>query len=115
MLGPHAHDFDNLAGGYRQEFDDRGRPVNPAAAAAALALRNAQNDVLYTVGVVKKKHKQKSERKRIANRETVAMMVKENSYGDWLGILDNAFVSASTWWIVSLRRRIQVLLCERPN
>ena len=59
ILGPHAHDFDNLAGGYKQQFDERGRPVNPAAAAAAKALRHAQNDVLATVGVVKKKHKQK--------------------------------------------------------
>ncbi|KAF1980898.1 hypothetical protein K402DRAFT_399044 [Aulographum hederae CBS 113979] len=40
---------------YVQQYDDRGRPINPASRAHARALREAQNDVLEALEIVERK------------------------------------------------------------
>ena len=64
----------------------------------ARKLRRAQNDVLYSIGVVGKNDEQ--------HRVDGAM--QENTYGLLLHVIAPSLTVASGWWIGSLRARYQV-------
>lgn len=110
ILGEHAHEFDN-PDGYVQGFNERGHPENRASRAAARELRRAKNDVLSTVGVVVSKNdlgkpilRKKTEKQKVDN------IVRENEYGLALAALDLGLMFGSLWWLMIVRRRIQVCL-----
>ena len=108
ILGSHAHDLDNQADGYVQQFDEKGHPENKAAKAAAKEFRHAKNEALETIGVVTKKNKRESRQRIRTEKQNVATLVRENLYGPWLKAVEPGFTLLSLWWLMSLRSRFQV-------
>ena len=102
ILGSHAHDLD--AEGYVQQFNARGHPENKASKAAARELRRAKNDVLSVAGVIK----QEKDNAEATARRKVDLIIRETEYGLGLAGMDLLIMFAALWWLVSLRRRIQV-------
>ncbi|KAF3005907.1 hypothetical protein E8E13_009606 [Curvularia kusanoi] len=100
------------ANNYIQLFDERGNPVNPRSHTYAKRLRDAQNDVLASVGVV--------ERRRPAHQslpgsyeERLQELEAEETIGNVLAITSTVAENLCTWWIGSLRDRI--LTFRIPN
>jgi hypothetical protein len=114
ILGLHAHELDNKVDGYVQQFDEKGHPEHRAAKVAAKEFRRAKNDVLETIGVVVKKEKQESTRRRTTEKDKVSALLRENSYGPWLKALDSGLTLLSLWWLMSLRSRFQVCWKSEP-
>jgi hypothetical protein len=108
ILGSHAHDLDNQVDGYVQQFDKKGQPKNPAAKAAAKDFRHAKNEVMEAMGVVKRKGNQESKLRKSTEKEKLAALLRENSYGPWLKAMDSGVTLLSLWWLMSLRSRFQV-------
>lgn len=100
----HARNRD--ADGYVQQYDDRGHPVFPASKALARDLRRAKNDVLSTMGVVVSGEAGRSS--TLKDKKAFNIITSENDYGLAIVALDHAIYFFGSWWIESLRRRIQV-------
>jgi hypothetical protein len=94
--------------GYVQQFDKRGQPKNPAARDAAKEFRHAKNEVMEAMGVVKRKGIQEIWRRKSADRERLAALLRGNSCGPWLKALDHGLTLLSLCWLMSLQRRFQV-------
>jgi hypothetical protein len=94
--------------GYVQQFDKKGQPKNPAAKAAVKEFRHAKNEVMEAMGVVKRKGNQESQRRKSTEKEKLATLLRENSYGPWLKAIDSRVMLLSLWWLMSLRSRFQV-------
>ena len=73
----------------------------------------AKNDVLETIGVVEKKEKREIRRRKTTEKEKVAVLLRENTFGPWLKAMDSGFTLLSLWWLMSLRSRFQV--CSKSN
>jgi hypothetical protein len=114
ILGSHAHDLDNRVDGYVQQFDKRGQPKHPTAKAAAKEFRHAENEVMDAMGVVRRKGKQEIKRRKSTEKEKLAALLRENSYGPWFKALDSGITLLSLWWLMSLRSRIQVWRKSQP-
>ncbi|KAL9095618.1 MAG: hypothetical protein Q9165_002050 [Trypethelium subeluteriae] len=69
---------------YIQQYDDRGYPYDPEAQARASQMRQAQNDVLAAVGVVKRRDDREKEARSIADRLAAARLKLEDIVGTTL-------------------------------
>ena len=113
ILGPHAHDLDNKDH-YVQKWDYRGHPKNKESEMLAREFRRAKNEALETMGVVKRKHEEsKTAWQRRSDKEKRQLVIREDEAGAVLSLLSAAALPLTTWWVSSLRNRIQVRLgCE---
>ena len=95
---------------YVQQYDTKGRPVNPSTEARNAEMRDAQNSVLALVGVVESKETEDREtqwRYAALRDERHSTLVKEHERGDEMegwSIFIGAFL---TFWPESLVTRMQ--------
>ncbi|KAF1949405.1 hypothetical protein CC80DRAFT_429231 [Byssothecium circinans] len=92
---------------YIQLYDERGNPINPRAHEHGRRLREAQNDVLASIGVVERRrslfdHLPGSYADRLAQKED------EDLAGHSIMMTTSLARNLSTWWIGSLRARVLV-------
>lgn len=85
------------SGLYIQLYDERGHPQNPTIKSSSKQMRKAQNDVLYSVGVVGKNE----------NRKRLNDVTEENGNGLLAAAFDSVSTVLSACWIDSLRVRYQ--------
>lgn len=99
---------DNIDG-HRQEYNDRGHPINPRSRVEARELRRAKNDILSTVGVVVSKDDDKKLKyQKKSDKQKVSAVICETEYGLALAAFDLGLMFVTLWWIVSLRARFLV-------
>ncbi|KAF2730411.1 hypothetical protein EJ04DRAFT_473792 [Polyplosphaeria fusca] len=93
---------------YTQLYDDRGNPINPRAREHGRRFREAQNDVLASIGVVEvvARRRLPSEDLPGAFDERMKELEHEQSMGDWITRGSVFGGSLCTWWIGSLRDRL---------
>lgn len=99
---------------YVQVYDERGNPINPRAHEHGRRLREAQNDVLASIGVV--------ERRRSPPHDLAGFNVArsqelddEEMVGNVIALAATVTENVCTWWIGSLRDRILVRLLLWEN
>lgn len=95
------------ANNYIQLYDERGNPVNPRSHEHGKRLRNAQNDVLASVGVV--------EWRRLPTPalpgsydERLEGLEAEDTAGNAIALASTLIENICTWWIGAIRNRILV-------
>jgi hypothetical protein len=93
------------ANNYVQLYDDRGNPINPRSHQYGRSLRDAQNDVLASVGVVERRRSPQptlpaSYHARLDELEA------EDTAGNVLALTSTIAENAGTWWIGAIRDRI---------
>lgn len=109
VIGPRAYELDN-ADHYEQQWDRRGHPQNKRSKVLAREFRHAKNETLETVGLaVRKNALSRSAWQKKSESQRRKVVIEENELG--AGVLGWAYTVywASTWWIKSLRNRVQVL------
>lgn len=102
--------------GYKQQYDSKGRPINPATEARNQAMRDAQNGVLAVVGVVEAKESLEHEldRQLLSKQQARAKLLKaEQARGELVDLLVSFLGLAVTWWPEALLRRVQIGLYSR--
>lgn len=95
---------------YKQQYDNKGRPINPATEERNQSMRNAQNAVLALVGVVESKEASdhQLEKQCLSKQEAREKVLKaEQARGNGLGLITSLFHVATTWWPETLTSRIQ--------
>jgi len=88
-------------GGYKQQYDSKGRPINLATEARNAEMRRAQNSVLALVGVVEKRERveQHNEMKfRHIGEARQAVLEKEHERGEKLDSVLDLGASLCVWW-----------------
>ena len=90
-----------------QQYNDRGRPVNPQSRAFARELRAAQNDVLAAVGVCIRSSPLEEEARPPKPEEGVKLEDDE-LYSSIISLSGVIIKQTSVWWIGALRDRIMV-------
>ena len=98
-------------GASHQQYDDKGRPTNPATEAQNAKLRHASNEVLALVGVVERKDSADAQLQldttlRRAAREHL-LILEDNRGNEWSAGLD-VLSWFALWWPTALVRRIQI-------
>lgn len=100
--------------GHRQQYDRKGNPRSLDATRRAEAQIAAKNEVLAAVGVCEKKNskaRQTVDGKVIfSDEEWKVILEAENSIGETGRIVAECCRHSSSWWLMSLRKRIQVCL-----
>ena len=94
--------------GYSQQYDDRGHPCNPFAQYWASEMRQAQNDVLAAVGVVKRNDDQEQEHRQLDVQEVAKRLDFEKSVGATLETSFVALLICTKWCFDSFRLRLMV-------
>jgi hypothetical protein len=92
---------------YIQQYDERGNPINPRAHEHGRRLREAQNDVLASIGVVERRHSP-SQELPASYEEHLQQLDDEEQAGNGRDLVSILSKSVCTWWIGSLRERIYV-------
>lgn len=99
-------------------YNQRGYPISPESTSLDRRLTHAQNDILATCGVcivtskdgngprVSSGAKNNTDGQKASIRRVVA----ENRMGLFLGTADIGLYFIGSWWINSLRHRLQVCL-----
>jgi hypothetical protein len=107
ILGPNVqHDTGR---NYIQDFDSRGHPRNIRSEISRRRLLRAQNEALYTVGVVVKKAKANRSRwQTMDDKQKFRLVVEENTAGACLGLSESILQRLSSHWILNLRQRVLV-------
>lgn len=100
------------ADNYIQLYDERGNPINPRSHAYGKRLRDAQNDVLASVGVVERR-RSPSEAVHGSYEERLEELESEETIGNALALTSTVLENLCTWWIGSIRDR--VLTFRIPN
>ncbi|KAK4615295.1 hypothetical protein CLAFUW4_10079 [Fulvia fulva] len=98
-------------GEYRQQYDSKGRPVNPAVDAIDAELRKAQNEVLELVGVVERKDQSDRAtevRNRASREQRQALLFAENDNGEVLEYTLSPISFFSHLWAESILQRVHV-------
>jgi hypothetical protein len=90
-----------------QLYDERGNPINPRAHDHGRRLREAQNDVLASIGVVERR-RSPSQHLPGAYKERLQLLDDEDTAGNAINIASTLSETVCTWWIGSLRDRICV-------
>ncbi|KIW71955.1 hypothetical protein PV04_00181 [Phialophora macrospora] len=105
ILGPNVqHDTGR---NYIQDFDSRGHPRNIRSEISRRRLLRAQNEALYTVGVVVKKAKANRSRwQAMDDKQKFRLVVEENTAGAYLGLSESILQKLSSHWILNLRQRV---------
>lgn len=101
-------------GGHRQQYDSKGNPRSLDATRRAEAQIAAKNEVLAAVGVCEKKSsraRQTVDGKVIfSDEEWKVILEAENSLGETGRIVAECCRHGCSWWLIALRKRIQVCL-----
>lgn len=93
-----------------QQYDSKGRPINPLTEERNAALRNAQNAVLSLVGVVESKDESdrlEEAKSRPIREARERMLENEHQRGEDLSVLAPFLHRALTWWPDTLLARVQ--------
>ncbi|KAF9692606.1 hypothetical protein EKO04_009503 [Ascochyta lentis] len=93
------------ANNYIQLYDERGNPINPRSHAYGKKLRDAQNDVLASVGVVERR-RSPSEGLPGSYEERLEELESEETAGNVLALTSTVVENLCTWWIGTIRDRI---------
>lgn len=93
------------ANNYIQLYDERGNPVNPRAHAYSKRLRDAQNDVLASVGVVERR-RSPAEGLPGSYEERLDEIESEETVGNVLALTSTVVENLCTWWIGTIRDRL---------
>lgn len=101
-----------------QQYNSRGEPVCLATKCQKEAMIAASNEVLAAVGVCEKKDKlidrldeelpENQQRVHLSDHEWKVLREGEDDYGETMRMIAETSRNFSTWWVMSLRRRIQV-------
>lgn len=92
---------------YIQVYDERGNPINPRAHEYGRRLREAQNDVLASIGVVERRHSPSHDLGG-SNATRLQLLDEEETTGNVIALTSTVAETVCTWWIGSLRDRIMV-------
>lgn len=91
---------------YKQQYDSKGRPINPATEERNQTMRNAQNAALALVGVVERK--ETSDRDLEALQKARYRVLKaEHETGEYVDVVATVLSLALTWWPDILTARIE--------
>ncbi|KAF2707124.1 hypothetical protein K504DRAFT_470358 [Pleomassaria siparia CBS 279.74] len=90
---------------YIQLYDERGNPINPRAYEHGRRFREAQNDVLSSIGVVQRR-RSPSEDLPGSYEERREQLSNEVAVGNVITLTSILTRNVCTWWIGSLRDRI---------
>ena len=93
---------------YVQQYDERGYPCNPEARARASQLRQAQNDILAAVGVVRRRDDRAKEDRSLAAKIAEDRQKLEDIVGTYVDINALGLLICTTWWFESIRLRFLV-------
>lgn len=93
------------ANNYIQLYDERGNPINPRSHAYGKRLRDAQNDVLASVGVVERR-RPLSEGLSGSYEERLEELESEETAGNALALMSTVIENLCTWWIGTIRDRV---------
>ena len=91
---------------YEQQYDSKGRPINPRTEERNGAMRNAQNAVLALVGVVESKDESVA-KERPLREAREQMLEAEQECGENLSLLVEVLHPGLTWWPETLIARVQ--------
>ncbi|RMD44335.1 hypothetical protein DV735_g832, partial [Chaetothyriales sp. CBS 134920] len=105
IVGKHSQD--NVARGYIQAFDDKGRPTNAESEKATRRLIRAQNEVLRVAGVVRKKGEGPDANVN-DQADKLKLLDTECDIGASLGYFTEVLGQISEWWLKSWRSRVLV-------
>lgn len=86
-------------------YDERGNPINPRAHAYGKRLRDAQNDVLASVGVVERRQSP-SDGLPGSYEDRLDELESEETAGNALALMSTVVENLCTWWIGTIRDRI---------
>ncbi|KAJ4982852.1 hypothetical protein SVAN01_11643 [Stagonosporopsis vannaccii] len=100
------------ASNYIQLYDERGNPINPRSHAYGKKLRDAQNDVLASVGVVERR-RSPAEALPGPYEERLEELESEETIGNAVALTSTVLENLCTWWIGSIRDRL--LTFRVPN
>jgi hypothetical protein len=89
---------------YVQLYDERGSPVNPRAHDHGRRLRQAQNDVLSSIGVVERRPSPSD--LPGAYKERLEQLHNEDLVGSAVALVSTLTENTCTWWLGSLRDRL---------
>lgn len=98
---------DSSVNRYIQLYDERGNPINPRAHDHGRRLREAQNDVLASIGVVERR-RSPSQDLPGSYKERLQLLDDEDTAGNAIALVSTLSENVCTWWIGSLRERIYV-------
>ena len=93
------------ANNYIQLYDERGNPINPRSHAYGKKLRDAQNDVLASVGVVERR-RSPSVGLSGSYEERLEGLESEETAGNALALTSTVVENLCTWWIGTIRDRV---------
>ncbi|KAJ4344240.1 hypothetical protein N0V95_006227 [Ascochyta clinopodiicola] len=93
------------ANNYIQLYDERGNPINPRSHTYGKKLRDAQNDVLASVGVVERR-RSPAEELPGSYEERLGELESEETAGNALALASTVVENMCTWWIGTIRDRI---------
>lgn len=103
------------SGGYVQQYDAKGRPVNPATQARNAEMRRAQNNVLALVGVVESRElsEHHTEMKlRYIREARHVLLQEEHDRGEDLDLLANVVTPLLVRWTTCLLQRFLIGLYD---
>lgn len=95
---------------YVQQYDERGYPRNAETEESRDIQVAAMNEVLAAVGVCEKKNEEDrlARQRSFSPQEWELIRVAEDYHSEIVSTVAECIRHASTWWISSVRKRIQV-------
>ena len=98
-----------------QLYDERGNPINPKAHEHGRKLREAQNDVLASIGVIERRPSPSQDLPGSYD-EHIRLLEEEDFAGSSIGFFTTLAENLCMWWLGSLRARLLVSRTEhRPE
>ena len=92
---------------YIQLYDERGNPINPRSHDSGKKLRDAQNDVLASVGVVERRRAPSTSLPG-SYEERLELLEAEDTVGNAIAFTTILTEDLYIWWIGTIRDRILV-------
>lgn len=92
---------------YKQQYDDKGRPINPSTEATNQAMRHAQNAVIALTGAVESREASSRDEHKQRQINRIKTLESEDERGDDLTLLSAFLRVLLTRWPESLIARMQ--------